>query len=113
MSRPKTLLEDLCEHVVSCGARCIEVEYKDGREWVYARQGQAGFGVANFASSSRDARELRENLYAAAKKPIKMAAGGRVWTLKVEVNDSFGEDSFRVLIDPAPRLDPSTPPSFH
>jgi len=61
MSKPKTLLEDLCEHALSCGAQSIEVEYKDDREWVFARKGETAFGTANFESSSRDAKELREN----------------------------------------------------
>lgn len=112
MSKPKTLLEDLCEHALSCGAESIEVEYKDGREWVFARKGDIAFGTANFASSSSEAKELRENLYAARKKPVRTAIGGHVWILKVGVYDSFGEDGFRVRIDPAPKLDPLVAPLF-
>ena len=44
------------------------MEYKDGREWVVARKGDTGFCIANFASSSRDAKELRENLDAAQEE---------------------------------------------
>jgi hypothetical protein len=88
------------------------VERKDGREWVFARKGDIAFGTANFAGSSRDAKELRENLYAARKKPIRTAIGGRVWILNVAIYDSFGEDAFRVRIDPAPQLDTSSAPPF-
>ncbi|MEO8591790.1 MAG: hypothetical protein ABI759_00575 [Candidatus Solibacter sp.] len=112
MSKPKTLLEDLCEHALSCGAQSLEMEREDGREWVFARKGEAAFGTANFASSSRDAKELLQNLYAAQKKPIRTAIGGQVWILKVEVYERFGEDAFRVRIDPAPKLDPSGAPPF-
>src|SRR5574337_324214 len=112
MSKPKTLLEDLCEHALSCGAQSIEVEYKDGREQVFALEGGIALNTANFASRSPDARELRENLYAARKKPVRTAIGGEVWILKVDVYDSFGEDAFRVRIDPAPKLDPSVWPPF-
>ncbi|HEY6852472.1 MAG TPA: hypothetical protein VI320_40455 [Terracidiphilus sp.] len=112
MSKPKTLLEDLCEHALSCGAESIEVEYRDRREWVFAQKGGIAFGTANFASSSRNAKELRENLFAARKKPVRTAIGGRVWILKVEVYDSFGEDAFRVRIDPAPKLDSPVAPPF-
>ena len=112
MSKPKTLLEDLCEHALSCGAQGIEVEYKDHREWVFVQVGPTAFGVANFGRSSREAKELRENLYAARKKPVRTAIGGRVWILKVEVYDSFGEDAFRVRLDPAPKLDNSAAPAF-
>ena len=112
MSKPKTLLEDLCAHALSCGAESLEVEYKDGREWVFVRKGDTAFGAANFGSSSREAKELRENLYAARKKTVRTAIGGQVWILKVSVYDSFGEDAFRVSIDPAPKLDPSAAPPF-
>ena len=112
MGKPKTLLEDLCEHALSCGAQSVDVEYKDRREWVFARKGDIAFATANFASSSRDAKELRENLSAARKKPVRIAIGGQVWILKVGVYDNFGEDAFRVRIDPAPKLNPRVAPLF-
>jgi hypothetical protein len=112
MSKPKSLLEDLCRHALSCGAQSIEVEYKDGREWVFLRKGETAFATANFARSSRDGKELRENLYAARKKPVRIAIGGQVWILRVGVYDSFGDDALRVHIDPAPKLDPSVAPPF-
>jgi hypothetical protein len=112
MGRPATLLEGLCGHALSLGAQSIEVEYKDSREWVFAHKGGTGIGIANYASSSADAKELRGNLYAAAKKPVRCAIGGQVYILKVRVFESFGEDAFKVSIDPAPKLDPSIAPSF-
>jgi hypothetical protein len=111
MSKPKTLLEDLCAHILACGARSIEVEHKEGHEMVFMHKDETLVRVAKFASSGRDARELRENLDAARKKPIKAAIGGQVWILSVSVDDS-GKDAFRVRIEPAPRLDPSAPPLF-
>jgi hypothetical protein len=42
MSKPQTLLEGLCGHALSIGAGSIEVEYQDGRDWVYANQGNKG-----------------------------------------------------------------------
>ena len=69
-------------------------------------------GIANYKSSSADAKELRGNLYAAAKKPVRTVMGGKVYILKVAVFESFGEDAFAVSIDSAPKLDPSIAPSF-
>jgi hypothetical protein len=112
MARPTTLLEGLCGHAMSLGARSMEVEHKDGREWVIANNGAVGISIANYKSSSEDAKELRGNLYAAAKKPVRTVIGGQVYILKVGIHDSFGEDAFAVSIDPAPKLDPSNPPSF-
>jgi len=69
-------------------------------------------GIANYASSSADAQELRGNLNAAAKKPVRTVIGGKVYILKVRVYESFGEDAFEVSVIPAPKLDPSVAPSF-
>jgi repressor LexA len=112
MGRPATLLEGLCGHALSLGAQSIEVQRKDGREWVFARQGAVGFGIASYPSSGAYAKELRGNLYAAAKRRVRTVVHGQVFILKVRVFDSFGEDAFDVQMDPAPKLDPSTKPSF-
>ena len=112
MGRAATLLEGLCGHALSFGAVSIEVEYGDGRDWVIIRKGGIGIGIADYKSSSADAKELRGNLYAAAKKPVRTVIGGQVYILKVRVFDSFGEDTFAVSINLAPKLDPSIPPSF-
>jgi hypothetical protein len=112
MGRPTTLLERLCGHALSLGAQSIEVEYKDGREWVFANKGGMGIGIANYTSSSADAKELRGNLYAAAKKPVRSVIGGQVYILKVGVFESFGEDAFAVSMNPAPKLDLSIAPIF-
>jgi len=112
MGKPTTLLEGLCGHALSLGAQSIEVEYKDRREWVFARNDDIGVGIANYKSSSTDSKELRKNLYAAAKRPVRTVIGGHVYILKVRIFDSFGEDSFEVSIDPAAKLDPSVAPSF-
>lgn len=112
MGRPTTLLEGLCGHALSLGAQSIEVEYKDGRDWVTANKEGIGISIANYKSSSTDAKELRENLYAAAKKPCRTVIGGKVYILEVGIYDSFGEDAFAVSIYLAPKLDPSVKPSF-
>jgi hypothetical protein len=112
MGRSTTLLEGLCGHAVSLGARSIEVSYKDRREWVFANKAGMGIGIANYKSSSADGKELRGNLCAAAKKPVRSVIGGQVYILKVTVFDSFGEDAFAVGINLAPKLDPSIAPSF-
>jgi hypothetical protein len=96
VSKPKTLLEELCEHALCCGADSLDVKYDEGREWVFGRKGDISFSTANFKSTSRNGKQLRENLYAAQKRPVRTAIGGQVWILKVEVNQSFGEDAFRV-----------------
>lgn len=97
---------------MSLGVDSLEVEYKDRREWVFASQGGMGFGIANYESSSSDAEELRESLYAAAKKSVRTVIDGQVYLLKARIFDSFGEDAFIVKIVLAPKLDPSVAPKF-
>ena len=105
MSKSRTLLEDLCERALSCGARALDVEYQDSREWVYAFKGDFGFSIASFPGSSREAKELRASLNAGRKKPIQVAIDGQVWILKVKIYDSFGENAFLVSMAPAPKRD--------
>jgi hypothetical protein len=112
MGKPVTLLEQLCGHAMSFGAQSFETERKDGRQRAFAQIDNARTRIANFEDSSNDARELRANLYAATKKTVRTAIGGKVYILRVRVFESFGEDAFEVRIDPAPKLDPSVVPRF-
>jgi len=112
MGRPFTLLEDLCLHALSIGADSIEVEYQDHREWVYGRKGNTAVSFASFASSSSDAKELRDNLYRAHKKPLRTVLAGQVYVVKVRIADNFGDDAFAVKIEPGPKLDPACVPRF-
>lgn len=66
----------------------------------------------NFKTSSAEAKELRESLYRAHKKPLRTVLDGKVYVLNVRITDSFGEDFFSVKIEPAPELDPTAAPRF-
>lgn len=112
MGRPFTLLEDICRHALSVGVDSIEVEHKDNREWVYGRIGNTTVRFASFASSSADARELRDNLHRAHKRPLRTVLAGRAYVLTVQIANRFGEDAFAVKIEPAPKPDPATAPRF-
>ena len=115
MGKPVSLLEGLCGHALSLGASSIDVEYKDGTEWVFARSGDIGigFGIASYKSDSADAKELREDLYAAKKrKTFRTVINGQVYILNIRIRNSFGEDAFAVSIEPAPKRDPSVAPPF-
>lgn len=73
---------------------------------------RTGIGIANYARSSAAAMELRDNLHATRKKPLRTAIAGKVWLIKVRVNEGFLEDAFEVTMHPAPALDTSSTPSF-
>ena len=112
MGKPATLLEQLCGHAMSFGAQSFETERKDGRQRAFAQIEGARTRIANFEDFSTNAIELRANLDAATKKPVRTVIGGKVYILRVRVAGSLGEDAFEVSIDPAPKLDPSVPPPF-
>jgi hypothetical protein len=112
MGKPVTLLEQLCGHAMSFGAQSFKTERKDGRQRAFAQIDDARTRIANFEDSGTDAKELRANLYAATKKPVRTVIDGRVYILRVHVFESLGEDAFEVNIDPAPKLDPSVVPPF-
>lgn len=112
MGRPATLLEGLCGHALSFGATGLEVERKDGREWVFMQQNGSRVPIANYKNSSTEVRELRKSLYAAARKPLRIAIAGQVRIIKVHIYDSSLEDTFEVAIERVPEPDPSTAPSF-
>lgn len=112
MGKPATLLKGLCGHALSLGAESIDVEYKDRTEQVFANKVGIGIQIANYPSSSDDAKELRGNLCAAAEKSIRTVLAGQVYILKVKISESFGEDAYAVAIEPAPKLDPSIAPPF-
>ena len=112
MGKPATLLEGLCGHALSFGAQSFEVERQGGRERAFAQIDAARTRIANFESTGRDGKELRENLDAAAKKPVRTVLNGKVYILTVRPSESHGEAALEVTIDPAPKLDPSVAPSF-
>lgn len=61
------------------------VQHKDGGDLVLAYKGGTGIRIAHYARSSSDGKELRENLSAALKKPVRTVLVGQVFLLKVRV----------------------------
>jgi hypothetical protein len=112
MGKPKTLLEDICKHVLSFGADSISVERKDDLESVFAHTDGVRKRIAKFPSAGSDAKELLLNLHAAAKKGVRTVVAGNVFILTVRIHGSPGEEVFEVAIDPAPEPDPAAVPSF-
>jgi hypothetical protein len=81
--------------VIEAGATELEVEYKDRLEEVFA----VGVGITSFESISVEARSLREELYAIAKKNRVVHISGCAYVLRVRIFESFGEDAFHVTIE--------------
>jgi hypothetical protein len=101
-SKPATsanpdILTTIVSQVLSAGATEFEVEYKDGHEEICVMRGPIGFGIASLKSSSKEAQELRAQLYK-LRKPRKLRIDGIDYLLRGEIFDSFGEDAFRVKV---------------
>ena len=92
------MLIDLVAKVIGAGARQMEVEYKDGREEVFAVCSGVGVSIASLDSSSEEARSLREELYAIAEKRQVVHIADCAYVLRVRVVENFGEDMFNVTI---------------
>ena len=91
-----SILEQLAAEAIRLGADSLDVEYKDGCESVLAMVGQIGYGMASLDSSTKEAEELRTDLYAIRKKGRWVTVDGSRHELRARVYDSFGEDAFRV-----------------
>jgi hypothetical protein len=96
MARKKITLEQMAAQAIRLGADQLEVEYKDGSEEVFAMKSGVGLGIASFRSSSPEAKSLRNELYALAKKKQRAKIDEHTYELRARIFDSFGEDAFRV-----------------
>jgi hypothetical protein len=90
----RNIVDDVVTEAIRLGAGGVEVEYKDGYEQVFATQGNFGYGIASFRSSSPKAVALRKELYRLAKRKRRVAVDGIEYELRCAVFDSFGEDAF-------------------
>jgi hypothetical protein len=98
MGQPKTLLEDICNHAFSLGADELEVESDDGELLVFVHVGNTAISIAAFEGSSKDARELRKDLFAAGRRPVNAMVAGRPVKLQVKRSETFGDHAFRVKV---------------
>jgi hypothetical protein len=101
MRHTKTLLADICDFACSRGFDSLEMEFEDGRLFVYAYSGDTGVSIADFERSDSEAGELLDNLYSAARRPASAMVAGHPAKLHVSIGESFGEDTFAVTIKPA------------
>ncbi|MGH8566110.1 MAG: hypothetical protein ACREXW_19300 [Gammaproteobacteria bacterium] len=101
-SKPSDVLLELVARAIKAGADDMEIEYKSGREEVFAVRSGIGVGIASLDSSSEQARLLREELYAIAKKKRFVGISGCAYAVRARIYDSFGEDAFRVTIKRTP-----------
>jgi hypothetical protein len=96
MARKKITLEQLVATAIGLGADRLEIEYKDRCEEVFAMKSGFGIGIASVRRSSPEAKSLRNELYALAKKKQRVKIDEHTYELRARIFDSFGEHAFRV-----------------
>ncbi|MGH8479583.1 MAG: hypothetical protein ACREXK_08435 [Gammaproteobacteria bacterium] len=101
-SEASDILLELVARAIEVGADDMEIEYKSGREEVFAVGAGIGVGIASLDSGSEEARLLREELYAIAKKKRVVRISGCAYAMRVRIYDGFGEDAFRVTTKRTP-----------
>jgi hypothetical protein len=97
------MIEPFAIEAIGLGADRLEVEYKDGHEWVFVVSGSLGVGIGQFRSSSPEGTRLREECYQLARKRRwhAISLDGHAYEVRCAIHDSFGEDAFRLLLRPA------------
>jgi hypothetical protein len=87
------MLSDFLQKAISLNADRLEIEYKDGEEWITAFCGCMGFGIGSVDSTERDNlfKELER-----LRKSKRVTVLGNVYRLKFSEYESFGETVYEM-----------------
>ena len=91
-------LTELLIKVIELGCDGLEIEYKDGYEEITAMKGNIGFGIGEIKSSSREAADLRDELWSLRNRTKRIEVRGTLYKARVNAFDSFGETAYRIEI---------------
>jgi hypothetical protein len=102
------MLMEYLERAREIGADAIEIEYKDGKDWIFAYSGSVGAGIGSLPYSKRTAimKEMDD-----LKKAKQATLGGVAFRLKFRTYESFGEWVYRIELQPLPHGRGSEPVS--
>jgi hypothetical protein len=87
------MMPDLLQRAMELNADRLEIEYKDGAEWITAFRGNMGLGIGSVDSTKRD--KLFEDLKQ-LKKSKQVTVLGVVYRLSFSEYDSFGETVYEI-----------------
>ncbi len=99
------MLMEYLERAHEIGADAIEIERKDGKEWIFAYSGNMGAGIGSLPPSQLKAilKEMDD-----LKKTKLVALGGVAVRLKFSSYESFGEWVYRIELK---RVEESSAPA--
>ena len=89
------MLIDFLEKAVATGCDSIEIEYKDGKEWVTAFWDRVGYGIGHLDSDEAEPmfKEIDD-----LKRKKEVTIGGVRYRLAFSRYESFGEWVYRIRI---------------
>jgi hypothetical protein len=87
------MLSDFLQKAMSMNADRLEIEYKDGEEWITAFRGDIGVGIGSVDSTNRD--KLIEELEQ-FRKSKRLTVLGKVYPLRFSEYESFGETVYEI-----------------
>jgi hypothetical protein len=87
------MLSDFLQKAISLNADRLEIEYKDGKEWITAFCGDLGLGIGSVDSTRRD--NLFEE-FKQLRKSKRVTVLGNVYRLTFSEYESFGETVYEM-----------------
>ena len=87
------MLSEFIQKAISLNADRLEIEYKDGQEWITAFCGNMGLGIGSVDSTDRD--KLFEELKQ-LRKSKRVTLLGKVYRLTFSKYESFGETVYQM-----------------
>ena len=87
------MLSDFLQKAMSLNADRLEIEYKDGEEWITAFCGDMGLGIGSVDSTKRD--KLFEELEQ-FRKEKRVTLLGNLYRLRFSEYESFGETVYEM-----------------
>ena len=87
------MLSEFLQKAISLNADKLEIEYKDGEEWITAFCGDMGLGIGSVDSTQRD--QLFNDLEQ-LRKTKRVTLLGSVYRLRFSEYESFGETVYEM-----------------
>jgi hypothetical protein len=91
------MLSEFLQKAISLNADGLEIEYKDGEEWLTAFCGETGLGIGSVDSTQRD--KLFEELEQ-FRKSKRVTLLGKVYRLRFSEYESLGEAVYEMRWKP-------------
>jgi hypothetical protein len=91
------MLSEFLQKAISLNADKLEIEYKDGEEWITAFRGDTGVGIGSVDSTQSD--KFIEDLEQ-FRKSKRLTLLGKVYRLRFYEYESFGETVYEIRWKP-------------